>query len=125
MSLATSEYELLRLLVKQHAGITLIDEDRTRVETRLTPVAKASGLASVSQLVAQLRRPFSRLHEQVLEALLAHAQPFLLDERIATELVGEILPTLIGRRRESRRLRFWCPACGGGQAPASLALLLS
>jgi chemotaxis protein methyltransferase CheR len=126
MAISGGDWEVLRLLVRERSGILLEEGDRARVESRLAPVAKAEGLASLSQLVARLRPGgWTALHAQVIEALLALSPPFLLEPRIADELSTRIIPELMRRRAVEKRLRFWCPLCGGAQAPASLAVLLS
>lgn len=126
MPLGTSDLALVRALVRREAGILLEEQDAPRVEERLQPLARTEGCASVAQLVQRLRTPAARhLVIAVVDALLAQAPPFLWDHRVAQDLAERVLPDLIARREAVRRLRFWCPLCGGAQAPASLALLIS
>jgi chemotaxis protein methyltransferase CheR len=125
MPLGTSEFEYLRRLLREHAAIVLIERDLGRVEQRLMPVAKASGAASVELLVARLRgQDPGPLHAQAVEAVAAHASPFLVDGRVGGFLAERVLPQLIRRRSGPKRLRFWCPACGTGQEPYSIALVM-
>jgi chemotaxis protein methyltransferase CheR len=125
MPLAASDFELLRRLLRERAGIILTERDLGLVASRLAPVAKANGLASIELLVARLRAQSPvGLQEQAVEAMAAPSTPFLVDGRVGTFLTDRILPQLIRRRQQARRLRFWCPAAGAGQEPYSIALAI-
>ncbi len=125
MPLSGTDFDYLKRLARERSGIVLVEGDARRVEARLALVAKASSLASVDALVARLRAQGSgALHAQAVEAMTANASPFLLDGRAAEIMSTRILPQLASRRGARRRLRFWCPACGGGQEPYSIALLI-
>jgi chemotaxis protein methyltransferase CheR len=125
MPLGSGDLLALQRLLRAKAGIVLTDEDRPRIEARLGPVAKANGLVSLEGLLGRMRASaWSALHQEVVEALLAHSAPFIIDHHLGRTLIKRILPQLILARANVRRLRFWCPLCATGQGPASLAVLL-
>ena len=53
------DYDYLRTLLRQRSGLVLSAEKQYLVESRLLPVARRCGLASLTELVAKLkaRRP--------------------------------------------------------------------
>jgi chemotaxis protein methyltransferase CheR len=123
MPLGIADFEFVRRLVRERSGIVLGDRDVSEIESRLAPVAKANGAATSELLVSRLRsQPL--LSDQIIEAIVAHSGGFTVDSPASDMLSGTILPLLISRRADERRLRIWCPACGGGQEPYSLALLI-
>ncbi len=123
MPLGPAEFDLVRRVVRDRSGIVLADGDAGQVETRLVPLSKAVGLPSAEMFVARLRsQPL--LAAQLVEAIAAHSSPFTVDSPGCDMLARTIVPQLIERRHQQRRLRIWCPACGGGQEPYSIALLI-
>jgi chemotaxis protein methyltransferase CheR len=95
------------------------------VDARLTPVAHQADLASVSELVGRLRAgPENVLATRVVEAMVTTETSFFRDIHPFETLRTTVLPDLIRRRRDERRLAVWCGACSTGQEPYTVALLL-
>lgn len=124
VAISSSDFELLKRLLRDASGIVLTERDLARVEARLAPVARANGLGSVELLLSRMRGASAELQLQAVDALAAPVTAFLLDGRVGAILCERILPQLIARRQSVRRLRFWCPAAGSGQEPYSIALAL-
>jgi chemotaxis protein methyltransferase CheR len=109
-------------LVKHHAGIVVEAGKEYLAETRLSIVAREQGLATIEQLVVQLRfRPFGELHRRVVEAFTTNETSFFRDQRPFEILRTTILPALA---RTGRPLTIWCAAASSGQEPYSIAMLL-
>ena len=53
--LAPDEFQFLADLLKQRSGLALTPDKGYLLDTRLTPIAKANGLADLRELVAKLR----------------------------------------------------------------------
>ena len=126
MSLASEDFDYVRLLLREQAGIRLDPGKEYLVETRLLPVAKQAGYASLSELIRNLRgRPLQRLHRQVVEALMTNETQFFRDVHPFEALKTTILPELIQNRSAMRQLNVWCAAASTGQEPYSLAMLMA
>ncbi|MBA2479773.1 MAG: protein-glutamate O-methyltransferase CheR [Planctomycetes bacterium] len=123
MALGIADFDQVRRVVRERSGIVLAERDAQEIETRLLPVAKANGSPTPEAFIARLRT-LPALAAQLVEAVAAHSGGFTVDSPASDMLSGTILPALIMRRQSCRRLRIWCPACGGGQEPYSLALLI-
>jgi chemotaxis protein methyltransferase CheR len=123
--ISATDYDYVAALLRERCAISLDASQHYLVESRLLPIAKASGLPSVSALIARLRREGSGpLHTAVIEAMTIQETSFFRDTHPFAALKDKLLPELIGRRKRDRTLTLWSAACANGQEPYSLAMLL-
>lgn len=119
------DFEYVRQLVRQHASNVLEPDKAYLVQTRLSPIARREGLASVEDLVLRLRgRPFDGLHQSVVEAMMNHETTFFRDFGVFECLRTHVLPDFFSRRATARKLYIWSAACSTGQEPYSLAMMI-
>ena len=119
------DFDVIRRLLRERSAIVLEAGKEYLVETRLAPLVRQLHLGSVGELIAQLRcQPGNGLCRQVVEAMVTTETSFFRDHHPFEALRKVVIPDLIGRRRDGRRLHIWCAACSSGQEPYSLALLL-
>jgi chemotaxis protein methyltransferase CheR len=119
------DFDLVSALVKKRSGLVLSRDKLYLVETRLGPVARRHGAASVAELISKLgaTAPESLLAE-VTEAMTTNETSFFRD-KIPFDLLTEyILPSLLAARAKQRLIRIWCAASSTGQEPYSIAMLL-
>jgi chemotaxis protein methyltransferase CheR len=69
-------------------------------------------------------RRASDLRAEVAEGLVTKETWFFRDSKLFNVLRDRILPELMERRRDERRLRIWSAGCASGQEPYSVALLI-
>jgi chemotaxis protein methyltransferase CheR len=125
MTLRTEDFDYVRTLVRQSSAIVLEDSKAYLVDSRLQPLARQEGIASVADLVAQLRTGRSRaLQQKVVEAMTTNETYFFRDIQPFEALRKLVLPQLIKSREAERRLAIWCGASSTGQEPYSLSILL-
>ena len=118
------DYDYLRKLLKDRSGLVLSAEKQYLVESRLTPVARKAGLASLGELVTKLRSSNERLVVDVVEAMTTNESFFYRDKIPFDHFATTIVPGLLAARAKERRLRIWCAAASTGQEPYSLAMCL-
>jgi chemotaxis protein methyltransferase CheR len=119
------EFDYVCRLVRDQSGIVLEAGKEYLVDARLAPVAHRADLRSVSELVGRLRAgPDHALAARVVEAMATTETSFFRDLHPFETLKTAVLPDLVRRRRDERRLVVWCAACSTGQEPYSVALLL-
>jgi chemotaxis protein methyltransferase CheR len=94
------------------------------VESRLTPLARKAGLASLGELVAKVRSNNERLIVDVVEAMTTNESFFFRDKIPFDHFADTIMPGLLASGAKERRLRIWCAAASTGQEPYSLAMCL-
>jgi chemotaxis protein methyltransferase CheR len=124
-ALREDEVRYVRRLVLEHSAIALNEAKGYLVEARLTPLARSLGMASASELVAQLRKsPAGELHRKAVDAMATHETSFFRDRKPFDALREHVLPPLLARRADRRRLDVWCAGCSTGQETYSIAILL-
>jgi chemotaxis protein methyltransferase CheR len=125
MGCSETDYAYLRQLVLAESA-NLIDPSRNALfETRLTPIARMAGASSLEDFVGILRCDRTpQLHRAVAEAMTINETSFFRDGKPYEVLREVILPDIIQRNREQRRLRIWSAACSTGQEAYSIAMLL-
>ncbi|MCB1764783.1 MAG: protein-glutamate O-methyltransferase CheR [Candidatus Competibacteraceae bacterium] len=120
-----SDFNYIRELVRRHSAIVLEADKDYLIETRLTPLARQTGFASLEALIAALRAnsATSTLRNQVVEAITTHETSFFRDFHPFEALKTTVLPELLAKRSSSN-VTIWCAACSSGQEPFSIAMLV-
>jgi len=125
MAIIGADFEFVQDLVRVKSGIVLEPGKEYLVESRLLPLARKEGFASISDLVAGLRRgPVNGLHYRVVEAMTTNETTFFRDYKPFELLRTKVLPELVSRRGSTRSFSLWCAASSSGQEPYSIAMLL-
>ena len=125
MACSDSDYAYLRELVLAQSA-NLIDPSRNALfDTRLTPIARVVGAASLEGLVNILRidRP-TQLHRAVAEAMTINETSFFRDIKPFEALRLNVIPKLIEQKQNVRKLRIWSAASSTGQEAYSVAMML-
>src|SRR5881394_1083725 len=94
------------------------------VESRLNPVSRKAGLASLGDLVAKLKGGNADLTVDVVEAMTTNESFFFRDKIPFDHFRDAIMPSLLVSRAKEKRVRIWCAAASTGQEPYSLAMCL-
>jgi chemotaxis protein methyltransferase CheR len=118
------DYDYLRKLLKDRSGLVLSADKQYLVESRLTPLARKAGIATLGDLVGKLRANNERLIVEVVEAMTTNESFFYRDKVPFDHFREAIMPSLIAARARERRIRIWCAAASTGQEPYSLAMCL-
>jgi chemotaxis protein methyltransferase CheR len=119
------DYDFLRKCLKERSGLVLSADKQYLVESRLLPVARRVGVATLGELVGMLRaNDDPALMTSVVEAMTTNETFFFRDKVPFEHFRATIMPALIAARRSARALRIWCAASSTGQEPYSLAMSL-
>jgi chemotaxis protein methyltransferase CheR len=121
----SDNYRFLQEHVYAHAGIVLEQDKHYLFESRLAPMLRQLGLASINDLCALLQatRP-ADVGRQVVEAMTTNETYFFREPVQYDALRAVLLPKLREERADLKRLRFWSAASSTGQEAYSLAMLL-
>lgn len=118
-------YRFLQEHVHSQVGIVLEDNKHYLFESRLAPIVKQHGLASINDLCVLLRAKRDvELAHQVVEAMTTNETYFFRDPSQYDAIRTVLLPRLKEERRDTRNLRFWSAASSTGQEAYTLAMLL-
>jgi chemotaxis protein methyltransferase CheR len=118
------DYEYLCRLLKDRSGLALAGDKQYLVESRLLPLARKAGIASLADLVAKLKDDDDRLAVEVVHAMTTNESFFFRDKIPFDHFRDTIMPALLEARAAERRIRIWCAAAATGQEPYSLAICL-
>jgi len=125
MSLSEAEFDYVRRLVYEGSAIVLEPTKTYLAETRLIQIAREAGVATVGELVAQIRTTrVEGIHRRVVEAMTTNETSFFRDTHPFDALKQQIVPTLVETRKVSRSMSIWSAACSTGQEPYTIAMVL-
>jgi len=112
MTLATSNFDWVRDLVRRESAIVLQPGKEYLVEARLLPIARQKGLPDVGKLVETVRsRPTPDDTRRIVEALTTNETSWFRDGDPFTALTSTVLPALLAGRGPADRLQIWSAAC--------------
>jgi chemotaxis protein methyltransferase CheR len=118
------DFDYLRKMLRERSGLVLSVEKQYLAESRLLPLARRHGFASVGELVQQLKFPSHALATEVVDAMTTN-ETFFFRDRIPFDLLRDtVMPALLTARSRTRRIRIWCTAASTGQEPYSIAMTL-
>lgn len=125
MALDTADFGYIKDLVLKRSAIVLDAGKEYLVESRLTPLVRQEGFASLQELIAKLRaHSFNGLHWKVVEAMTTNETSFFRDLYPFEALKKTVLPDLLAKRATERKLHLWCAASSSGQEPYTVLMLL-
>jgi chemotaxis protein methyltransferase CheR len=119
-----ADYDFLRKFLKERSGLDLSADKQYLVESRLMPLARKAGLASLDELVAKIRSGATALGADVVEAMTTNETFFFRDKIPFDHLREAVIPELMQARAGRKSLRIWCAAASTGQEPYSIAMCL-
>ena len=123
MACSNSDYDYLRAVVMEQSANRIDPSRNALFDTRLTPIARLSGAASLEDFVNMLKagKP-AHLHRAVAEAMTVNETSFFRDIGLFEMLRKIVLPELIERRTPKRQLRIWSAASSTGQEAYSMSM---
>lgn len=120
-----ANFQYLAAFLKKRSGLIIADDKTYLVESRLNPIARRLGHASLDAMAEVLKAGKSpALEAAVVEAMTTNESSFFRDKTPFERLKSSVLPRLMAARADTKRLSIWCAACATGQEPYSIAILL-
>jgi chemotaxis protein methyltransferase CheR len=125
VEICSENYRFLQEHVYSQSGIVLEGDKQYLFESRLTPIARQHGLATINDLCALiLANDKPDLGRQVVEAMTTNETYFFRDPAHYDAIRTVLLPRLKQEHGDTRRMRFWSAASSTGQEAYSLAITL-
>ena len=126
MSISRAEFAFIATLVRRDAAIVLETGKEYLVESRLQPLARQLGVATVSEFIGRVQHTSEpETERRIVDALTTNETSFFRDCEPFAALAEVVLPQLLAARAATRHLRVWSAACSSGQEPYSLSMQLS
>ncbi len=118
------DIEHLATMLKSRSGLVLGADKTYLIESRLAPVARREGFATVAALLSALRfKRDEKLMASVTDAMTTNETFFFRDKVPFDQFKSDVLPAL-AKARPSGDIKIWCAACSTGQEPYSLAMIM-
>lgn len=124
MPITTADFDYVRDFVRQKSAIALDPGKEYLVESRLGPLAKQQGLETIAQVIDRLRRNDAQIENAVVDAMTTNETSFFRDLYPFEALKNVVVPDLLARRADERKLDIWCAACSSGQEPYTINMTL-
>jgi len=122
--LTDAEFDRIRVLVREHTGISLSEAKRQLVYGRLSRRLRALKLPDFSSYIALLERGEPAELEEFTNAVTTNLTSFFRESHHFDFLAQEALPAIVARDGGLRRLRIWCCAASTGEEPYSISMVL-
>ena len=118
------DFEYLRTLVGEHAGISLGEQKRQLVYGRLTRRLRQLQIADFAGYCHYVQQNTASEIGEIINAITTNLTSFFRENHHFEHLKGEALPDLMARNAAKRRLRLWSAGCSTGEEPYSIAMTL-
>ncbi len=130
--ISPDDYRYLQDYVYSRSGIVLDQDKRYLMDARLGPVVKKAGFRNVADLCNLLRgvngsvgvNEAETIKRDVINAITTNETFFFRELAQYEALRQTVLPALMRKRKDTRKLRFWSAAASTGQEAYSLAMVL-
>lgn len=121
--LADAEFEFIRLVVGENAGIVLGPNKRQLVQGRLARRLRELGLPTYEAYCNYLREAGPEELVGLINAITTNVTSFFRENHHFEALASYMLPEAMKRNAASRRLRIWSAGCSTGEEPHCIAMV--
>ncbi len=122
-TLADAEFEFIRHVIAENAGIVLGPNKRHLVQGRLGKRLRELGLPSYEAYCDHVRDSGPEELVGLINALTTNVTAFFRENHHFEALASYMLPEAMQRNQQSRRLRIWSAGCSSGEEPYCLAMV--
>src|SRR5262245_12889669 len=123
--LGDAEFEFIRHVIGENAGIVLGPNKRQLVQGRLGRRLRELGLPSYEAYCEHVRQSGPEELVGLINALTTNVTSFFRENHHFEALSSYMLPEALKRNAASRRLRIWSAGCSTGEEPYCLAMVAS
>ncbi|MBX3328008.1 MAG: protein-glutamate O-methyltransferase [Nitrospira sp.] len=121
LEISTEEFQQFRTLIYDESGISLNDQKKGLVASRLSKRLRELGLSTFSDYYKQVTGdPSQEEFTRMLDLISTNKTDFFRESKHFDYLREEILPHLA----QEKRIRIWSSACSTGEEPYTIAMTL-
>jgi chemotaxis protein methyltransferase CheR len=121
--LGDTEFDFIRHVVSENAGIVLGPNKRQLVQGRLARRLRELGLPSYEAYCNYLREAGPEELVGLINAITTNVTSFFRENHHFEALASYMLPEAMKRNASTRRLRIWSAGCSTGEEPHCLAMI--
>jgi len=126
LSLTTKQFESLRKIVYDRAGIYFQDSKKYVLESRLSRRLEELKFENFDQYLVFLTTGPYQIDEfqEMFNRITINETSFFRNEPQLSAFEKRVLPGLLEKRKATKTLRIWSAACSSGEEPYTLAMIL-
>lgn len=121
--LGDAEFEFIRHVVAENAGISLGPNKRQLVQGRLGRRLRELNLPSFEAYCDHVRNSGPEELVALINAITTNVTSFFRENHHFEALASYMLPEAFQRNRASRRVRMWSAGCSSGEEPYCIAMV--
>ncbi len=119
------DFDVYKTMLYAKSGYVITIDKAYLLESRLAPVIKKHGIATMDALTAKLRTsPPTALVDDIVDAMTTNETMFFRDQKPFDKFRDVIVPNIIKAKGAGCTIRIWSAACSSGQEPYCLAMLM-
>jgi chemotaxis protein methyltransferase CheR len=123
--LGEAEFDFIRHVIGENAGIVLGPHKRQLVQGRLARRLRELGLPSYQAYCEHVRESGPEELVGLINALTTNVTAFFREKHHFEAFASYMLPEALERNAATRRLRIWSAGCSTGEEPYCLAMVAS
>jgi chemotaxis protein methyltransferase CheR len=121
--LRDAEFEFIRHVIGENAGIVLGPNKRQLVQGRLARRLRELHLPSYEAYCDHIRNSGPEELVGLINAITTNVTSFFRENHHFEALSSYMLPEAMQRNRQSRRIRIWSAGCSSGEEPYCIAMV--
>lgn len=118
------DFKKVKQLVYDFAGIDLNDSKRNLVYNRLAKRIRFLGMNSFSGYLSYVEQQGESEFVHLINAITTNLTFFFREEHHFDYLANTVIPGLLEKNKQSKKIRIWSAGCSTGEEPYSLAIIL-
>ena len=118
------DFDLLRQLVNKYTGICLSDHKQEMLYSRLSRRLRALKLDSFASYYKLLLSDDNDELLQFINAVTTNLTSFFRESHHFDLLSQVMLPRLLAKKKDTRRIRIWSAGCASGEEAYSIAMVV-
>ena len=123
-SLSVGNFRHIQTLAYEITGISLSDHKHNMIYSRLARRLRALNLKSFDEYCALLDAGDAQEVHEFVNAITTNLTAFFRESHHFEFLRTSVLPSIVKKKGESRRIRIWSAGCSTGEEPYSLAMVI-
>ena len=123
--LGDAEFEFIRHVIGENAGIVLGPNKRQLVQGRLARRLRELGLPTYEAYCEHIRNSGPEELVGLINALTTNVTAFFRENHHFDALASYMIPEALKRNQTARRLRIWSAGCSTGEEPYCIAMVLA
>jgi chemotaxis protein methyltransferase CheR len=118
------DFNTVKKLVSEQTGIHLTDAKKDLVYGRLSKRIRKLGLSSFQDYIEYVKQDHEQELVNFINAITTNLTSFFRENHHFGYLGNVVLPRILEKNEQSRKIRIWSAGCSTGEEPYSIAMTI-